>query len=261
MLVVSAHQTTRSPFCVSPTSRSDGSVSSRYSRQRRYRSIPDLSFMPSPGRPGGRAYSKGTPSANAAAPRQRQWACAWATAPPSPAWRPPMPSFWRRAGCTLRGMTGSSVARHGAFRGSRPRVLPGRRRAGPAPVVRDAREEMGRGAAGRQRPPRRDGVRRPSARAAADQRRHAVVGRTGRLGHARREGRLPRCGAALAGRYAAADAVAQRMRGLHAVLPAARRPGLTFDVPGSSRLPPRAAPRRRDRDVDFPRRRCRIRAR
>ena len=46
--------------------------------------------------------------------RRRQWACAWATAPPCSS-AAPADAVILRAGCTLRGMTCSSVARHAAF--------------------------------------------------------------------------------------------------------------------------------------------------
>ena len=63
------------------------------------------------------------------------------------------------------------------------------------PRVRAGGAEVGRGAADRQRPARRDGLRRHRHRAAAAERRHALVGRPVRHGNPKAREVLPGCGA------------------------------------------------------------------
>ena len=131
------------------------------------------------------------------------------------------------------------------------------RRAAPAPLVREARGRLGRGAADRQRPPWGDGVRVPDPGAAGPQRGHALVRRADDLEQPRREDLAPE------GARGRLRGPLRRGRRAHEedagavqpVLPAARRPspGLRRARHGRG-LPPRARPGSRGRHHDLPRR-------
>ena len=127
----------------------------------------------------------------------------------------------------------------------------------PAPLVREARGGVGRGAARRQRPVRGDGVRRPAHREAGPQRGHAVVRRPEGVEQPGREelasegsrGRL-RGTLRRGGRPHEEDAGP-----VQPVLPAARRPAPRLRRPGQDRgLPPRARSRSRGGHHVLPRR-------